>query len=92
VIWGSQGDEIRVYTLDGKAFILGLLDNDKSLVILEDFTDELLRKIPEIDSTNADEEEGEEDGESRSTNSSKSIRYFGASSSANGIFDILHYL
>jgi hypothetical protein len=94
LVWDPSGDELRIYSLDGKSFIIGILQ-DGSLTLVEDCSSlvykEVLDEIAGDDSEDGEEEETEASKLQPLSNTGKQIRFYGADTSANGVTDVLLY-
>ncbi|KAI9011159.1 putative zinc-finger of transcription factor IIIC complex-domain-containing protein [Gaertneriomyces semiglobifer] len=92
LIWGSGGDEIRVYTVDGQGFILALQEGPSGAVIelIEDFTLNIRKDVlssPDALTIGGDEDDEESSDMETSDESANQLQFFGADTSANACFD-----
>ncbi|KAJ3413621.1 hypothetical protein HDV05_007765 [Chytridiales sp. JEL 0842] len=87
---GSDGDEIRMYTLDGKCLIAGILPSGEITVVEESF----MKQFPEVLQEANDELAGKDKTEKESDSPAhlnERLFCYGAAVSGNGVFDALVY-
>ncbi|KAI8915447.1 transcription factor IIIC subunit delta N-term-domain-containing protein [Powellomyces hirtus] len=91
VVWGLDGDELRLYTADGQCFIVSISDH-RHLALVEDNTVDLHREIrqvpPDLDDEggNASPSEDEPDALALSGKGER-MTFHGAATSASSMFD-----
>ncbi|KAJ3286089.1 hypothetical protein HK104_009188 [Borealophlyctis nickersoniae] len=98
VAWGVKGDELRVYTTDGKHYILVIEESEskRQITLLEEATASIHREVydtspMEVDGASGKDDTGAMNGESAAGVTSKQLRFYGVATSANGLFDAFVY-
>ncbi|TPX58760.1 hypothetical protein SpCBS45565_g07920 [Spizellomyces sp. 'palustris'] len=99
VVWGLDGEELRLYTVDGQCYVLALEDlpQERRMVLVEDGTAHLHRDLLHMPSSAADMDDDDRANTDEGVdlevagNQSKQLRIFGAATSGNSMFDALVY-
>lgn len=99
IVCGSHGEELRVYTIDGKCHVLleELRDGQRHLSVLENTTSAVHHEVfekanpPVARPETAVKAEVIEEDEDTSASTNKQLRIWGAAASGNGLFDAFAY-
>ncbi|KAJ3191620.1 hypothetical protein HK101_007558 [Irineochytrium annulatum] len=92
LVWGVGGDELRVYTVDGKVLLIAC-EPDGTFALMEDLTDQFIRQIFFSNDAGGDDEDDDNDGPAAAVGAlpgqkgAKVVNFHGAAPSAGGLMD-----